>query len=277
MDRVIELKKGYDLSIVVTFYKNLTMIDKVINSIIDFIGNSKFKIEVILINDSADGSEIIIENPAPLMCKIFNLSKNIGVTSARNFGYRNSNSTYILFLDSDDLLISHKLDSVIDFLLFNNVADVFFFRCLDENQILVGFSQERTIKSNTPNLLYGKGERIICVKKNNFLPFIGFLRGNENTGLLYFAIRSKNLIFCWANFPIRIYKSNPNGLSSKINTPKRSFLISLGHLLSFFFSFYFLEFKWSFRFLISFFYRLYMTFKSFIIYLFKYIYERINY
>ena len=263
---------SYEFTIAVTFYKNLSELDVILNTIKNFIGNSNFKIEVILINDSADKSNLIVEDIPPYNLKIYNLQKNKGVTGARNYAYTKSNAEFILFLDSDDLLLPNMLGKVYDFIK-NNFANVYFFRCLDEKNNIVGIIQEKTVISNTPNLFYGTGERLICLRKNKHKPFINFLRGNENTGLLYYTIKSKKLIFCWADFPVRLYLQNFNGLSSKINTFNRSFLITIGHFLSAIFSFYLRDFKWSFRFLLSFIFRFFITIISSIKYLINIIWK----
>ena len=197
----------------------------------------------------------------PFFYKVFEFKKNLGVTGARNFGYMNSSSKLILFFDSDDQLLSNNCDKMYNFIC-NNTANVYFFRCVDESNNIIGDIQLEPLISNSPNLLYGKGERIICVRKNNNLPFIQFLRGNEITGLLYFAIKSKKIKFCWSNFPIRIYRNNNNGLSSKINTLHRSFLMSIGHFLSSIFSFYLLDYKWGLRFFFASIYRLLISLRT---------------
>ena len=46
--------------------------------------------------------------------KILN-QENRGVSAARNFGVRNSNSEWIAFLDSDDEWLSHKLETQVEF------------------------------------------------------------------------------------------------------------------------------------------------------------------
>jgi glycosyltransferase involved in cell wall biosynthesis len=253
----------YDLTIVVTFYKNVDQINIVLDTIVNFISDSKIKIEFILINDSADRSKINVNNIFPYSFKIFELPNNLGVTGARNFGYLNSNSNLILFFDSDDLLLSNCCDRMFNFII-ENTADVYFFRCVDENNDIIGEKQNESISSNTPNLLYGKGERIICVRKNKFLPFIEFLRGNEITGLLYYTIKSKGLKFIWSEFPIRIYSNNSNGLSSKINTFNRSIKMAIGHMLSSIFSFFLHDYKWSIRYFFASLYRLFISFVSLI-------------
>ncbi len=260
MNNISIKEKKFDLSIVVTFYKNINEVNEVIDSIYKFKRSSIHNVEVILINDSADNSIIDINDESSLNIKSYNLNKNLGVTGARNYGYSKANSNLVLFFDSDDRLIPDSINKLLDF-INDNKADVYFFRCLDENNKLIGLNQIGIEKSMSPNFNYGKGERIICVKKNNNLPFIEFLRGCENTGLLFYSLKCKKLIFCWADFPIRIYRNNTNGLSSKINTPQRSFLISIGHLLSSLFSLYFKEFKWSLRFFLSFIYRIIITAK----------------
>lgn len=248
----------YELSIVVPFYKNTDDVDILLESVSKFLGKVKNPVEVILINDSGDSSFINIIESYQFDVIVINLDKNIGVTGARNIGYKKANSDLVLFLDSDDLLLPNSFSEMNSFTKSIN-ADVYFFRCINVNGYLVGEPQDIIVSSYSPNKMYGKGERIICIRKNKFLPFIEFLRGCENAGLLYFALKSKKIKFSWSPLPIRIYKSNENGLSSKINSVSRSFSIAIGHFLSSIFSIFFLEFSWSIRFLISSVYRFVLT------------------
>ena len=74
---------SYEFTIAVTFYKNLSELDVILNTIKNFIGNSNFKIEVILINDSADKSNLIVEDIPPYNLKIYNFS-NLGRSDINN-------------------------------------------------------------------------------------------------------------------------------------------------------------------------------------------------
>jgi glycosyltransferase involved in cell wall biosynthesis len=236
-----------DLSIVVTFYKNVENAQSVINTINSFREKDSHTIEVILINDSADGSVLNYVDDINLIIRVVELKKNLGVTGARNNGYKLANGLYVLFFDSDDFLISGLLGSVMNFL--KNEPDVCFFRCIGIKNKLVGKGTLNYYSSKSPNLFYGKGECIVCVRNIFDYPFISELRGNEHVGLLRLAARKNAHNFLWADFPIRIYTNNPDGLSSKINTSQRSYLMAKGHFYSAFYSILIGEFRWGFRFI----------------------------
>ena len=243
-----------DLSIVVPFYKNTEDVYTVLNTVAAFIGSSEQNIEVVLINDSADGSKIRVDVNYPFSVGIIELDTNIGVTAARNIGYRRASGEYVLFFDSDDYLIKNMLDTVLEF-LHTHQANVVFFRCVDEHDRIVGNPTLKVAWAKSPNLFYGQGECIVCVRSRDTDPFIDHFRGSEHTGLLKFALINQPKSFCWADFAIRKYMPNPKGLSSRINTKERTLLIAEGHMQSSWFSLRLGELWWAFRFAITSVYR----------------------
>ena len=252
------------ISFVVPFYKNVDNVNIVLNSITQFVGTSDKKIEVILINDTGDGSSFDIQTECNFTIKKVNLLKNLGVTGARNIGFQEANGIYVLFFDSDDKLIPDLLNQTYNFLFINNF-DIVLFRCIDQFGNLVGNQNLEIEKSRTPNFYYGRGECLVCVKKifkQN--PFIKFYRGNEHVGLLKYALINYPIIFASSNFPIRIYTNNDTGLSSKINTPQRSILMTIAHFNSSLFSLMLLEPIYTIRFLLAGFYRLFIFIRSFL-------------
>ena len=257
------MKKEFIISFVVPFYKNIDNASFVLDNIIKFIGNSTQNIEVILINDSGDNSEFKINLNYVFPVKLINLKQNLGVTGARNVGYDNANGEYVFFFDSDDYLIPSKYDLTINF-LNKNKYDVILFRCLNIKNELIGDPTLEVITSKSPNFYYGKGECLLAIRKSEAKPFIGFFRGNEHVGLLRYAILKYPVKFACTNFPIRIYTNNEFGLSSKINTPQRAFLMTLAHFLSFIFCLILIEPFWAFRFLTASFFRLIKLIKTFI-------------
>lgn len=253
----------YTISFVVPFYKNVIDATKVLDNIVRFIGTSEHNIEVILINDSGDNSDFIINKDYNFPLQLINLKKNTGVTGARNFGYNIAKGEYVFFFDSDDFLIESKYESTLYFLTTNKF-DVVLFRCIDEKNRLIGKPKLEILVSKSPNFFYGNGECLVVVKKNKTKPFIGFFRGNEHVGLLRYALLNYPARFACSNFPIRIYTNNQNGLSSKINTPQRAFLMSIAHFLSSIYSLLLLELFWAIRFCISGFFRLFKLLQSLI-------------
>ena len=66
--------------------------------------NIKDNIEVILINDGGDNTDIDFTN-YPFRIEHITYNKNRGPGYARNCGLEKANNDYVIFLDSDDLFI----------------------------------------------------------------------------------------------------------------------------------------------------------------------------
>ena len=73
------------------------------------LGQASVDIELICVDDaSTDGSAEIVESVDDSRVRVLRLSKNGGTGNARNFGIAEARGTWIQFLDSDDLIDSHK-------------------------------------------------------------------------------------------------------------------------------------------------------------------------
>lgn len=110
-------ENNYKLSVIIPIYNTEKYLKESINSIINqSIGFNN--IELILVNDgSTDNSENICLD----YCNKYNNIKyikqsNQGVSVARNNGADNSQSNYILFLDSDDKMDYNSLESLYNFI-----------------------------------------------------------------------------------------------------------------------------------------------------------------
>ena len=123
------------LSIIIPAYNAERFIEKCINSI--FVNNYN-DIEVLVVNDgSKDKTESICKK---LKLKYYNIvlinKENGGVSSARNVGIESATGDYIMFVDSDDLLLSNWHD-----IIFNNIdltSDInYYSKELDKNLELV--------------------------------------------------------------------------------------------------------------------------------------------
>lgn len=106
-------KQKYDLTIVVPVYNVERYIEECIESLLN--QKTKYKYIIKLVNDgSSDSSKQIIQkfvnNP-----KIQYLEKeNGGQSSARNFGIKNLESDYVLFVDSDDVVGEDLVECLLD-------------------------------------------------------------------------------------------------------------------------------------------------------------------
>ena len=102
----MEMNKQFtDLSVVVPTFNRAGTINRAINSVL----SQTFKAdEIIIVDDGSTDStrEIIMQNYP--MVKYF-WQKNMGVSSARNFGIKIAKGDWIAFLDSDDEWAPQKL------------------------------------------------------------------------------------------------------------------------------------------------------------------------
>ncbi|WP_297520192.1 glycosyltransferase [uncultured Clostridium sp.] len=123
------------LSIVVPVYNVESYLDNCIKSILS---ESK-EYEVLLINDgSTDRSKGICEKYEKKFSQIKLINKmNGGLSSARNEGVKNANGKYILFLDSDDYLLTNSIDQIIETINLKDI-DVFmsdYYEICDEVEV----------------------------------------------------------------------------------------------------------------------------------------------
>lgn len=98
------------VSIIVPLYNKEQYIKKCIVSLIN---QTYSNLEIIIINDgSTDNSLEIVENIKDPRIKIFTI-KNGGVSNARNFGIKQANGDYLMFVDSDDYVSKEYVESFV--------------------------------------------------------------------------------------------------------------------------------------------------------------------
>lgn len=107
------ISNNIDLSIVVPAYNVEDYIDNCLKSIIK--QDTKYNIEVIVINDGSTDKtyERICKYNDDKRIKIIN-QKNKGFSGARNVGIDTACGKYIMFVDSDDLLLDNSIDRLLD-------------------------------------------------------------------------------------------------------------------------------------------------------------------
>lgn len=110
------------VSLIITTYNYAQYIERAIRSALDQ-SLAKSDFEIIVVNDaSTDATEIILENYSDIV-RVFNLTENVGLSAARNFGIRKARGQNIVFLDADDYLHSESLRVQNLFLNENNALD----------------------------------------------------------------------------------------------------------------------------------------------------------
>ena len=96
-------------SVIIPLYNKQKFIEKTLKSVID---QTFSDFEVIIINDgSTDRSIEKVNKLKDRRIKIYN-SKNKGVSNARNYGIKISNSNLIVLLDADDLWEKNHLEEI---------------------------------------------------------------------------------------------------------------------------------------------------------------------
>ena len=110
------------VSLIITTYNYANYIERAIRSGLDqSLGNTEY--EIIVVNDaSTDATGQILENYSDVV-RVFNLSENMGLAGARNFGIRKARGQFVTFLDADDYLHSEALRAQNLFLSENNAFD----------------------------------------------------------------------------------------------------------------------------------------------------------
>jgi glycosyltransferase involved in cell wall biosynthesis len=115
------------------------------------------------------------------------LEENRGVTGAKNAGYALAKSEWVLFLDSDDVLIATAGAAMLSTLKFAGMSPIVFFRCKDQHGKLVGIYNDAEMQLNLNSYLqYGSfGEALTVMNKallGDRVPYPQELFGYEGIG-----------------------------------------------------------------------------------------------
>lgn len=164
------------ISVVITAYNREHCIERCILSAIEFL-NSIGSGEIIVVDDNSNDATVhqvkkIISNfnSINIVISLVQHVRNLGVCSAKNTGAANAANPWILFLDSDDLLIAESASKVLDCLRKYKHSLIHFFRCV--NFQFQECSSETTSSINlTLNqfILYGtKGECLPVIHSSVF-------------------------------------------------------------------------------------------------------------
>ena len=115
-----------NISVIIPIYNVEFYLEECLNSVLQ---QDYIDYEVICVNDaSTDGSEIILLNYAKKYEKIktVNHKRNKGLSSARNTGLKNAVGKYIVFIDSDDMIVENTLTELYNMAESTNVDIIYF-------------------------------------------------------------------------------------------------------------------------------------------------------
>lgn len=113
------MKKGFLISIIITYYKKKTFLNRTIKSIL----NQSYKnYEIIFVYDDKDKNDLKFTKKAlsKFKKKKFIINKrNLGVAKSRNIAIKFAKGSYVAFIDSDDIWKRNKLKKQLKFMTKN--------------------------------------------------------------------------------------------------------------------------------------------------------------
>ena len=164
--------------------------------------------------------------------EIFKLRKNRGVSAAKNYGFLVSKADWVIFLDSDDKLITEACKEAFQILRREMARPIIFFRCIDTQGRQVGAQIDNPIEADIRYYLANSSEgealtainKMLCPKR----PYIGRLRGYEGIGCARLINTHGPALI--SNLKFRVYDtSRPDRLSHLQFFSERAKSIALGH------------------------------------------------
>tara|TARA_B100001250_G_C19805944_1_gene793291 strand:+ start:905 stop:1702 length:798 start_codon:yes stop_codon:yes gene_type:complete len=160
------------------------------------------------------------------------LETNHGVTYAKNYGAESAQNEWLIFLDSDDQLLSDAKSIIINAIEKFKDADVLFFRCIDNEMNLVGENIRKSFKLNLNDYIKNGtfGECLPVIKRTKFLQYKydSDLRGFE--GLSYIRMIKDNLNLYVIKDAARYYNfQGEDRLSTQANVFNRADKILEGY------------------------------------------------
>ena len=181
--------KHHQITFVITTFNRRHCILTPLNSII----RSKIDAKIIVIDDASTDDTFsvvnhwIVENDLHHIVRYYRIPFNVGVTSAKNYGYFKAQSDWVAFLDSDDSVISSSGNRFLAILKNNPEVPIIFFRCVDEKGNKVGqqFTHDRYLSTYdyVNHSSFGEALTVINKSKVKFdFCYPGSLRGYEGLG-----------------------------------------------------------------------------------------------
>jgi glycosyltransferase involved in cell wall biosynthesis len=110
------------VSLIITTYNYAHYVERAIRSALQQ-SLSKSDYEILVINDSSTDRTVDVLANYEDEVRVFNLSENLGLAGARNFGIKKAKGQFVVFLDADDYLHHDLLRIQRLFLSENNSLD----------------------------------------------------------------------------------------------------------------------------------------------------------
>ena len=182
------------LSIITPTYNRRELVLHTIDTALQFAGEATCSVEIVVVDDaSTDATSNLLQNRyrqelTSGAVKLIRNEINLGVTGAKNLGASNADGKWLLFLDSDDLIIPEVTQDMLKILQRHDRYCIIFFRSEElETGRLIGQHHQCPYELTLKDFLNigTPGECLTVVKSSCFVQVLYYpeLRGCE--GLTY--------------------------------------------------------------------------------------------
>lgn len=194
------------LDIIIPAYNAHKTIEKTLLSIC--MQTMKDKINVYIVNDNSqkDYSNEVNNFKSKINIVELKLLENSGPGVARQYGVEHSNSEYIMFIDSDDILYNcFSIEKI-----FNEINN-------SKYDMAVGIIADEGLETityydNHQGNLHGKIYRRSFIEKNNII-FNNTYSSEDNSFNQLYLMAKPKIINC--NYIVYLYRYNPNSITQK--------------------------------------------------------------
>lgn len=228
------------ISIVIPTYNRALRVEDAIESSLVAFSSVPVEHEVIVVDD-ASTDDTVQQLQARFASEIANDTLRVmvndvnrGVTGSRNAGYEIATGDWVVFLDSDDVLLPGVGNAVIDVLDTNPDKPIVFFRCRDDRGNPVGVPLGRDLVVGLADFIESgtRGESLPVVNRRIVAeqPYVEALKGYE--GFAYCRIISRHGAALVSPVVARCYDlSGRDRRSAFWGMLKRMLILAHGHRL----------------------------------------------
>lgn len=226
-------------SFIIPTYNRKDLVVRAVNSALKFVDLSLDYEIIVIDDDSTDGTfsylnSLYVNEISSGKIKLLKNSVNSGVVRSRNIGASIASGKWLIFVDSDnEILSSNRL--AFELVLASTQCKCVLFRCIDQDNNLIGFEHPSATLEYTQLLNNSYFETLGVFDRETFNLFyndktIEFLRRFES--IAFFRALRNYGPFYLSEIVMRKYSFLGNDrLSSRTGLFKESYFMFLGHVV----------------------------------------------
>jgi glycosyltransferase involved in cell wall biosynthesis len=120
------MKSGY--TVIIPVYNRSEKLKRAIKSVRDASNATSLPVEIVVVDDASQDDSVEVAKAEGVDC-IVKLDNNVGVTGAKNHGVTRAKNEWLIFLDSDDMLVPGAFKLMESILDENIDIDILFGAC----------------------------------------------------------------------------------------------------------------------------------------------------